>query len=88
MATVTVSDSGDEANRYRSAQIGLTRLLVLRVVQGAFGAPFFPMGQEILLASYSRAQHHFILMMWGVGGSSAEPATGTGKAMPWPFSRA
>ncbi|WPO70205.1 hypothetical protein [Streptomyces sp. KN37] len=33
MATATVSDSGDEANRYRSAQIGLTRLLV-RDVRG------------------------------------------------------
>lgn len=33
MAT-TVSDSGDEANRYRAAQVGLTRLLV-RDVRGA-----------------------------------------------------
>ncbi|MBM3491814.1 MAG: DHA2 family efflux MFS transporter permease subunit [Alphaproteobacteria bacterium] len=46
----------------------LEALLVLRVIQGAFGAPIFPMGQAILLASFSRAQHPFILMMWGVGG--------------------
>jgi len=46
----------------------LESLLVLRVIQGAFGAPIFPMGQAILLASFSRNQHAFILMMWGVGG--------------------
>ena len=46
----------------------LESLLVLRVVQGAFGAPIFPMGQAILLASFAKSQHAFILMMWGVGG--------------------
>jgi DHA2 family multidrug resistance protein len=46
----------------------LETLLVLRVIQGAFGAPIFPMGQAILLASFARSQHAFILMMWGVGG--------------------
>ena len=46
----------------------LETLLALRVVQGAFGAPIFPMGQTILLASFHRSQHPFIIMMWGVGG--------------------
>lgn len=46
----------------------LESLLVLRVIQGAFGAPIFPMGQAILLASFAESQHAFILMMWGVGG--------------------
>jgi DHA2 family multidrug resistance protein len=46
----------------------LESLLLLRVVQGAFGAPIFPMGQSILLASFAKSQHAFILMMWGVGG--------------------
>ncbi|MFZ5782124.1 MAG: DHA2 family efflux MFS transporter permease subunit [Pseudomonadota bacterium] len=46
----------------------LEGLLALRVVQGAFGAPIFPMGQTILLASFHRSQHPFIIMMWGVGG--------------------
>ncbi len=46
----------------------LESLLVLRVIQGAFGAPIFPMGQAILLGSFERHQHPFIIMMWGVGG--------------------
>jgi MFS transporter, DHA2 family, multidrug resistance protein len=46
----------------------LETLLLLRVAQGAFGAPIFPMGQSILLARFHRSQHAFILMMWGVGG--------------------
>jgi DHA2 family multidrug resistance protein len=46
----------------------LEGLLALRVVQGAIGAPIFPMGQTILLSSFHRSQHPFIIMMWGVGG--------------------
>jgi DHA2 family multidrug resistance protein len=46
----------------------LESMLALRVAQGAFGAPIFPMGQTILLASFHRQQHPFIIMMWGVGG--------------------
>ncbi|HJQ58069.1 MAG TPA: DHA2 family efflux MFS transporter permease subunit [Vineibacter sp.] len=46
----------------------LETMLLLRVVQGALGAPIFPMGQTILLASFERHQHPFIIMMWGVGG--------------------
>jgi DHA2 family multidrug resistance protein len=46
----------------------LESMLALRVVQGALGAPIFPMGQTILLASFQRHQHPFIIMMWGVGG--------------------
>src|ERR1700754_694685 len=46
----------------------LEALLALRVVQGAFGAPIFPMGQTIVLPSFHRSQHPFIMMMWGVGG--------------------
>jgi DHA2 family multidrug resistance protein len=37
-------------------------------VQGAFGAPIFPMGQTIVLTSFHRSQHPFVMMMWGVGG--------------------
>src|SRR5215813_1912638 len=40
----------------------LDALLALRVVQGACGAPIFPMGQTILLASFARSQHPFIIM--------------------------
>ncbi|MCW5747749.1 MAG: DHA2 family efflux MFS transporter permease subunit [Alphaproteobacteria bacterium] len=46
----------------------LESMLLLRVMQGAFGAPIFPMGQTVLLASFDRKQHPFIIMMWGVGG--------------------
>ena len=46
----------------------LEALLALRVLQGAFGAPIFPMGQTIVLTSFHRSQHPFIMMMWGVGG--------------------
>ena len=43
-------------------------MLVTRVLQGLFGAPIFPLGQAIILASFSRSQHPFVLMAWGVGG--------------------
>ena len=43
-------------------------MLVARVFQGLFGAPIFPLGQAIILASFSRAQHPLVLMAWGVGG--------------------
>ena len=46
----------------------LESLLVLRVIQGLFGAPIFPLGQAILLASFPRSQHAFVIMAWGVGG--------------------
>ncbi|MDP7053714.1 MAG: DHA2 family efflux MFS transporter permease subunit [Alphaproteobacteria bacterium] len=46
----------------------LETMLLARVLQGLFGAPIFPLGQAILLASFSKAQHPFILMAWGVGG--------------------
>jgi len=46
----------------------LEPLLALRVVQGAFGAPIFPLGQTIILTSFHRSQHAFAMTMWGVGG--------------------
>jgi DHA2 family multidrug resistance protein len=46
----------------------LETLLVFRVIQGAFGAPIFPLGQSIILARFHREQHPMALMMWGVGG--------------------
>ena len=46
----------------------LETLLVFRVIQGAMGAPIFPLGQAIILARFERAQHPMALMMWGVGG--------------------
>ena len=46
----------------------LETLLVFRVVQGALGAPIFPMGQSIILARFERRHHPIAVMMWGVGG--------------------
>lgn len=46
----------------------LDALLLLRVVQGAAGAPIFPLGQTILLASFPRSHQAWALTMWGVGG--------------------
>ena len=46
----------------------LEAMLITRVLQGLSGAPIFPLGQAIILASFSRAQHPFVLMAWGVGG--------------------
>lgn len=43
-------------------------MLMARILQGLFGAPIFPLGQAIILASFSRAQHPLVLMAWGVGG--------------------
>ena len=43
-------------------------MLVTRIFQGLFGAPIFPLGQAIILSSFSRAQHPLVLMAWGVGG--------------------
>lgn len=46
----------------------LETLIAIRVLQGAFGAPIFPLGQAILLGSFNREQQPFVVMMWGVGG--------------------
>lgn len=46
----------------------LETLIVFRVIQGALGAPIFPMGQAIILAKFERRLHPMAIMMWGVGG--------------------
>ena len=51
-------------------------LLVFRVIQGAFGAPIFPMGQSIILRRFEKFQHPMALMMWGVGRSWGRPSAG------------
>ncbi|MFN0040251.1 MAG: DHA2 family efflux MFS transporter permease subunit [Burkholderiales bacterium] len=42
-------------------------LLLARVAQGLFGAPFMPMGQGMLLAIFPRHMHPLVLMLWGTG---------------------
>ncbi|MFT5509181.1 MAG: DHA2 family multidrug resistance protein [Hyphomicrobiaceae bacterium] len=45
----------------------LESLVLYRVGQGLFGAPIMPMGQGILLATFPKAMHPLVMMMWGVG---------------------
>ena len=45
----------------------LEALVLYRFGQGFFGAPMMPMGQAILLATFPRHMHPFVMMMWGVG---------------------
>jgi DHA2 family multidrug resistance protein len=45
----------------------LEELVFYRFGQGFFGAPIMPMGQAILLASFPRALHPVVMMMWGIG---------------------
>ncbi|MDX2157365.1 MAG: DHA2 family efflux MFS transporter permease subunit [Hyphomicrobiaceae bacterium] len=53
----------------------LEALVLFRVGQGLFGAPIMPMGQAILLASFPRHLHPFVMMLWGIGGVIG-PVTG------------
>lgn len=46
----------------------LDTLLLFRIIQGAFGAPIFPLGQSIILRRFEKHQHPMALMLWGVGG--------------------
>ena len=45
----------------------LESLVIYRIGQGLFGAPIMPMGQGILIATFPRALHALVMMMWGVG---------------------
>lgn len=42
-------------------------LVAARVGQGFFGAAIMPMGQGILLATFPRALHAMVMMLWGTG---------------------
>lgn len=42
-------------------------LLVARAAQGLFSAPFMPLGQGMVLATFPRRMHPLVLMLWGVG---------------------
>lgn len=45
----------------------LEMLVLFRVGQGLFGAPIHPLGQAVLLATFPRALHPMVMMIWGVG---------------------
>jgi len=42
-------------------------LVAARVGQGFFGAAIMPLGQGILIATFPRALHPLVMMMWGMG---------------------
>lgn len=45
----------------------LEALILWRVAQGAFGAPTTPLAQSILLESFPRPRHGFVLSLYGIG---------------------
>src|SRR5881275_1456428 len=45
----------------------LETLIFARVMQGAFGAPIMPLGQAILLATFTKHLQPTALVMWGIG---------------------
>ncbi len=45
----------------------LSALVIFRVGQGLFGALIMPMGQAIVLASFPRALHATVMVIWGFG---------------------
>jgi MFS transporter, DHA2 family, multidrug resistance protein len=45
----------------------LAALVVFRVGQGLFGALIMPMGQAIVLATFPRALHATVMVIWGFG---------------------
>ncbi|MGE0225909.1 MAG: DHA2 family efflux MFS transporter permease subunit [Acetobacteraceae bacterium] len=45
----------------------LESLILFRIGQGLFGATLMPMGQAILLATFPRALHATVMVIWGVG---------------------
>ena len=56
-------------------------MLVTRVFQGLFGAPIFPLGQAIILSSFSRAQHPLVLMAWGLSSAASWRNYSTGVGL-------
>jgi MFS transporter, DHA2 family, multidrug resistance protein len=58
----------------------LESLILYRVGQGVFGATIMPLGQAILLATFPRALHATVMVIWGIGsvfGPVAGPIIGS-----------
>jgi DHA2 family multidrug resistance protein len=49
------------------AATSLDEIVLLRLLQGAFGAGLVPLSQAVLLDSFPREQHGRAMAMWGVG---------------------
>ncbi|MAI45767.1 MAG: MFS transporter [Hyphomicrobiaceae bacterium TMED74] len=48
------------------ASTSLNELIFWRIVQGAAGAPLVPLSQAILLDTYPRSQHNFVMAIFGM----------------------
>ncbi len=70
------------------ASTALEELIFWRVVQGAAGAPLIPLGQAIMLDTYPRRQHGFVMAIMGMAnmiGPSLGPtlAGEVSEALSW-----
>jgi DHA2 family multidrug resistance protein len=68
----------------------LESLVFWRVVQGGVGAPLIPLSQTLLLDSYPRARHGFVLSLYGMSnivGPVLGPMFGgyIGETLGWPW---
>jgi DHA2 family multidrug resistance protein len=45
----------------------LEQMVLFRLLQGVFGAPFVPLSQSVLLDAYPRERHGQAMAIWGVG---------------------
>ncbi|MBS0241646.1 MAG: DHA2 family efflux MFS transporter permease subunit [Proteobacteria bacterium] len=68
----------------------LEALVFWRIMQGGLGAPLVPMSQTLLLDSYPRRQHAFVMSLYGMSnilGPVIGPTLGgyIGEQMGWPW---
>ncbi len=72
------------------ASTSLEMLVFWRVMQGGLGAPLVPLSQTLLLDSYPRRQHGFVMSLYGMSnilGPVIGPTAGgyIGETMGWPW---
>ncbi|MGE0769260.1 MAG: DHA2 family efflux MFS transporter permease subunit [Hyphomicrobiaceae bacterium] len=72
------------------ASTSLEMLVFWRIMQGALGAPLVPLSQTLLLDSYPRRQHGFVMSLYGMSnilGPVIGPTLGgyIGERMGWPW---
>jgi len=72
------------------ASTSLEMLVFWRVMQGGLGAPLVPLSQTLLLDSYPRSRHGFVMSLYGMSnilGPVIGPTLGgyIGEQMGWPW---
>jgi DHA2 family multidrug resistance protein len=72
------------------ASTSLEMLVFWRIMQGGIGAPLVPLSQTLLLDSYPRSQHGFVMSLYGMSnilGPVIGPTLGgyIGEQMGWPW---